>query len=197
MLRRTAGLAVLIVCLVWGVSVAAGDQAAEIQNMLEGMDERLAHYHAQLQAEGEAELAQLEAEIQSELDEEWEDFVRQIQEEGKAYADWLAEEFGRQILRLKLELLLVSLEEAERGQRLESLADLEETAAGLKAKKEAELQSRLKEFQLGLEERFAQLVDAARTEIEERLAVQYRAFREDMLWAIDHTLRNSLAIRQY
>ena len=196
MLRRTAGLAVLIVCLVWGVSVAAGDQAAAIQNMLEGMDERLAHYHAQLQAEGEAELAQLEAEIQSELDEEWEDFVRQIQEEGKAYADWLAEEFGRQILRLKLELLLVSLEEAERGQRLESLADLEETAAGLKAKKEAELQSRLKEFQLGLEER-CPAGGPARTEIEERLAVQYRAFREDMLWAIDHTLRNSLAIRQY
>lgn len=194
MRRCAAGLLVCLALLAWAAP-AFGSFADEVESLLQSLDEQLEGYRSQLHSAGEEELAKRHAEIQAQLDREWEECYAQLEEEGTAYAAWLQDEYGSRLLRLQLELLLVNLGPEERDAKVQAAAALQEDMDRLRAEKEEELRERLAAFELLLDERFAELSGEASDEIEARLAEEYLAYKDDLLWAFEHTLRNSYAKR--
>lgn len=193
-------LALMVIVSLAGQIQAAAASAEEnpqqtIATLLERLDHELTAYHEELQAAGEAEFAERKADLEELLSQEWDEFYSAAQEEGKDFAKWLQDEYGKKLLRLQLELLLVNLTEEEEGERLAAIATLQETMDQLRSEKEAELQTRLDEYQVSLEERFAQLTSAVSDEITTRLTQEYAAFKDDFVWAFENTLRNYSANR--
>lgn len=196
-MRWRAVSLIVLTAILAGAVPAAADFQEQVEALLAGLEERLENYRSELQSQGDAELLERQKAIQAQLDEEWEDYYAQLAEEGRTYAAWLQEEYGRQLLRLHLELLLVTMDEQEFKAKLEARATLQDTITRLRAEKEAELKARLEQHKQALDQRFTELSEKAQAEIEARLTEKYRTFKEDLLWAFEQTLRNSYANRQY
>jgi F0F1-type ATP synthase membrane subunit b/b' len=183
----------VVLFMLTAATACAGQEP--IVRMLEEMDRELLSYHTLLKEAGEAELSRRLDEFQAQLDKEYEAFFAQIEQEGQEYAASLQEEYGPQMLRLQLELLLLTLDDEEELERAEAMAALQQAMEDALAEKEAELHRRLADFEQSLEERFAQFQLEVGQEIEEKLAEEYSAFKADFLWAFEHSLRNSFVNR--
>ena len=187
-------ITIAVVLFILATATACAEQEP-IVHMLEEMDRELSSYFTMLQEAGEAELSRRLDEFQAQLDEEYEAFFAQLEQEGQEYAASLQEEYGPKLLRLQLELFLLTLDEAGELERIEAMAELQQEMENLLAEKEAALQERLTEFEQTLEERFSQFQLAVSQEIEERLTEEYATFKSDFLWAFEHSLRNSFVNR--